>query len=282
MKTTTPDCATLLQTSREIFMVELLTLTLPDGAAIRWSCGDVAVSYGGSTWLPGPLVERDSVRLSTGIEVTSCSVTFHADDSVSVAGVPLLQAARRGLLGGASIKIEKGFTDNPANPLAGLVHIFEGRIGDVEINSTSVQCDVRSFTELLDTMVPRNVYQASCLHTLYGAGCGVSKAPNGLNLAVQAGSSASVLLCGVSGAGAYDLGELVFTSGVNASVRRAVKQHTAGQLLLSFPLPDLPAVGDSFTVYKGCDKTMSTCAAKFANLVRFKGFPFVPAPETAV
>lgn len=263
-------------------MVELLTLTLPDGSALRWSCGDVAVSYGGSTWVPGPLVERDNVRLSTGVEVTSCSVTFHADDSVTVLGVPLLQAARRGLLGGATVTVQKGFTDDPGNPIAGLVHIFEGRIGDVEINSTSVQCEVKSYTELLDTMVPRNVYQASCLHTLYGPGCGVAKAPNGVSLSVQSGSSAVVLLCAVAGAGAYDLGELVFTSGINAGVRRAVKRHSAGQLTLSFPLPEAPAVGDSFTVYKGCDKTLSTCSATFSNLGRFRGFPFVPAPETAL
>lgn len=282
MKTTTPACATLLQTARQIFMVELLTLTMPDGATIRWSCGDVAIPYAGNTWVPGPAIERESVKLSTGIEVTSCMVRLHADASVTVSGVPLLQAARRGLLGGASLKVEKGFTDDPVNPIAGTVHLFEGRIGEVEVNSTSVHCEVKSFTEVLDTMIPRNVYQASCLHTLYGAGCGVAKAANGINLQVQAGGTSSTLKCAVTGAGVYDLGELVFTSGVNQGVRRAVKQHTAGQLVLSFPLPDAPGVGDAFTVYKGCDKTLATCKAKFANGARFKGFPFVPAPETAV
>lgn len=282
MKTTTPACATLLQSARQVFMVELLTLTLLDGSVTRWACSDAAITYGGNTWLPGPVIERDSVRASIGIEVTTCSITFHANDAVTVTGVPLLLAARRGLLGGAEIKIEKGFTADPGSPLAGMVHLFEGRVGDVEINSTSVQCDVRSFTELLDTMVPRNVYQAPCLHTLYGTGCGVSKAANGLNLAVQAASTSGVLLCAVTGAGTYDLGELVCTSGANAGVRRAVKQHTAGQLVLSFPLPDAPAVGDTFTVYKGCDKTLSTCISRFSNQARFKGFPFVPSQETAV
>lgn len=282
MKTTTPACATLLQSARQIFMVELLTLTLVDGTVIRWASTDATVTYGGNVWTPGPVIERDGTKLSIGIAVTSCEVTFHADDTITVIGVPLLQAARRGLLGGASLKIEKGFTDDPANPIAGLVHLFEGRIGDVEVNSTSVQCEVKSFAELLDTMVPINVYQASCLHTLYGTGCGVAKVTNGLNLSVQAGSTAGLLLCAVTGTGVYDLGELVCTSGVNTGVRRAVKQHTAGQLLLSFPFPDVPTVGDTFTVYKGCDKTLATCKAKFANGARFKGFPFVPAPETAV
>ena len=282
MKTTTPECAELLQSSRQICMVELITLTLLSGAVIRWASSDTDVSYGVLTWWRGPIIERDSITLSIGIEVTSCSMTFHANDSVTVMGVPLLQAARRGVLGGAEILVQKGFTEDPANPLVGLVHIFEGRIGDVEIDSTSVKCDVRSFAELLDTMVPRNVYQASCLHTLYSPGCGLSKAANGLHMTAMSGSSATDLLCGVTGVGVYDLGELVMTSGVNAGVRRAVKKHTAGRLLLAFPLPDTPAPGDTFTVYRGCDKSMDTCLGKFSNLVHYKGMPFVPAPETAV
>lgn len=281
MKTTTTECAALLQSSREIFMVELVTLTLIDGTVIRWTGADVAISYAGNTWTPGPIYERDSVTLAIGIEVTSCSVTLHADDSVTVAGVPLLQATRRGLLGGAEIKIEKGFTGNPSAPIVGTVHLFEGRVGDVEINSTTVICDVRSFTELLDTQVPVSVYQATCLHTLYSTGCGLSKAANGLNLSVQSGSTVTNLACSVTGSGAYDLGELIFTSGINTGVRRAVKKHTAGNLLLAFPLPDAPAVGDTFTVYKGCSKTMDACNSK-SNIVHFRGMPFVPAPETAL
>lgn len=282
MKATTPECAALLQSARQIFMVELVTVTLADGSVIRWACSDVDIVFGALTWSRGPLIERESVTLSVGIEVTSCSMTFRADDSVTVRGVPLLQAARRGVLGGAEILVQKGFTDDPANPLLGLVHVFEGRIGDVEIDSTSVKCDVRSFAELLDTMVPRNVYQASCLHTLYSSGCGLVKSANALHMTVAAGSSATTLLCNVTGAGVYDLGELVMESGVNTGVRRAVKRHTAGHLVLAFPLPDAPATGDTFVVYRGCDKAMGTCATKFNNLVHYKGMPFVPAPETAV
>lgn len=282
MKSTTTDCANLLNTSSRAFMVELVTLTLADNTVIRWSCADYAVTYGGNTWSIGPVIDRGGVKASIGISVDTVDVTLYAGNDVTIAGVPVLQAARRGALDGAWMKIEKGFTDDPVNPIKGLVHLFEGRIGGVEINSASVKFELRSFTELLDTMVPVEVVQATCLHTLYSAGCGVVKASNALNLTVGAGSTDTVLLCGAGGAGIYDLGELVFTSGVNAGVRRAVKAHTSGQLVLSFPLLDAPTVGDSFTVYKGCDKQKTTCASKFANLSRFKAFPFVPAPETAV
>lgn len=282
MKTTTTAAATLLQSSRQVFMVELYTLTLVTGTVIRWSASDVDVTYGATTWVRGPIIERDRVTTGIGIKVESRQIKLFAGDGVTVLGVPLLQAARLGMLDGAMLLIQKGITDDPVNPLLGLVHIDEGRVGDIEINSNSVTLTVRQFIELLDVQYPPDVYGASCLNDLYDGLCGVSKSANGLNLSVQSGSTNTTLMCGVSGAGVYDLGILVFTSGVNAGVQRAVKAHTAGQLLLSFPLLDPPSVGDSFTVYKGCDKTKGTCQAKFSNGAKFRGYPFVPQPETAV
>lgn len=282
MKTTSLECQILFQSTRQVYMVELVTLTLNEGSVIRWAASDVTITHGARTWMPGPVIERDSIKTSIGIQVVTCGMTLHADDSVTVLSMPLLQAARRGVLDGASILIEKGFTDAPGQSIKGTVHLFEGRVGDIEINSTSLDLTIKSFTELLDTLVPVDVYQASCLHTLYGAGCGLSKAAHALNLTVAAGSTRSNLVCSVAGSGVYDLGELVFNSGPNAGVRRAVKVHTDGNLQLSFPLEDAPAIGDSFTVYKGCNKTKETCQAKFNNVVHFRGFPYVPQPETAV
>jgi uncharacterized phage protein (TIGR02218 family) len=274
MKTTTTACAALLASAREIYMAELYTLTLRDGAVTRWAAADVAVSYLGNTWAPGPIIERDSIKSQMGLQVATVGVTMHADSTIT--------AAWRGVLDGASMLIEKAFTDTPGGSIAGTVHLYEGRVADIEVNSTSIKLSIKDFVELLDTPVPLDVYQAGCVHSLYDSGCGVNKAANGLGLSVQAGTAVSLIKCAVTGAGVYDLGELLFTSGVNAGVRRAVKAHTAGQLLLSFPLLDLPAAGDTFTVYKGCDKKASTCQSKFGNQAKFKGFPFVPAPETAV
>jgi uncharacterized phage protein (TIGR02218 family) len=46
------------------------------------------------------------------------------------------------------------------------------------------------------------------------------------------------------------------------------------------PLPAAVVSGDAFEIYPGCDKTKATCENKFANLIRFRGYPFIPAPET--
>ena len=288
MKSTTPECVTLLQSGASVYMAELYTLTLLGGTVIRWANADLDVTFDGHTWTPGPVIERDAITTAIGIEVATCGVLLHANDSVTVLGVPLLHAARRGALDGASMLIERAFTDAPGNPIKGLVHLFEGTVGDLEINGTTLNVTVKSFAVALDTMVPVDVYQETCLHALYSPhsdtkpGCGLNKAANGISLTVSAGSTRSSIVCGVTGSGTYELGELVFNSGVNAGVRRSVKIHTAGNLRLSFPLEDAPAVGDSFTVYKGCNKTKATCRDKFANIIHFRGFPDVPQPETAV
>lgn len=41
-------------------------------------------------------------------------------------------------------------------------------------------------------------------------------------------------------------------------------------------------LGDAFTAYPGCDKQITTCDSKFNNKSNFGGFPYIPAPETAI
>jgi len=86
---------------------------------------------------------------------------------------------------------------------------------------------------------------------------------------------------GYSQSGWFDMGTVTFMSGANAGVSRTVKSYSPGTLSFSLPWPNVPAVGDTFTAYAGCDKQQSTCGSKFSNLVRFSAEPFIPAAETA-
>ena len=71
-------------------------------------------------------------------------------------------------------------------------------------------------------------------------------------------------------------------SGLNANVRATIKSAVAGvSLSLMYPLPSAVTTGDGFTVAMGCDHTRGTCQNRFANLANFRGFPFVPPPQTA-
>jgi uncharacterized phage protein (TIGR02218 family) len=134
---------------------------------------------------------------------------------------------------------------------------------------------------VLDYDMPRNLYSPTCLHTLYDSGCGVTRGTFASNGSAAAGSTASVI--NFAGASAnHAQGSLVFSSGVNANVRATVKSVTPGAaLVLIYPLPSAPTVGDALTVYAGCDHTRATCQSRFGNLSNFRGFPFVPPPQIA-
>ena len=141
---------------------------------------------------------------------------------------------------------------------------------------------VASDLVILDYDMPKNLFQPTCVHTLYDAGCGVIRGTFAATGTAGGGSTSSVILSSVAAA-SHAQGSLVFTSGANANVRATVKSVSAGSAFnLMYPLPFSPTPGDAFTVYAGCDHTQATCQNRFANRANFRGFPFVPPVEMAV
>lgn len=82
--------------------------------------------------------------------------------------------------------------------------------------------------------------------------------------------------------GYYAQGWVVFNTGVNSGVERMVLGYSGGTFTVVPGLPFTPGVGDTFTIYPGCDKQQQTCAQKFSNLINFGGFPYVPTPEVGI
>jgi hypothetical protein len=73
-------------------------------------------------------------------------------------------------------------------------------------------------------------------------------------------------------------GVLTWESGLNAGRAIEVKSWTqaTGQIALFLP-PGYPIrPGDVFRVHPGCDKRLDTCSVRFANVLNFRGEPYVP------
>ncbi len=83
----------------------------------------------------------------------------------------------------------------------------------------------------------------------------------------------------------FSLGKILMTSGALQGTWTGVTtQAVAGEstvLALMPPLLAAPSPGDAFTVWPGCSRTVSTCQNKFNNRLNFRGFPWIPVPETA-
>ena len=288
MKTTTSAVTAAIDAARAaadapLAFAECFTFTLAGGAVLTWTNIDLAVAYNGATFsATGPLVQGLKYKASVGLEVDKQQITIAARPTDLIAGSPALNAIRAGAFDGATVQRDRVFLSAIGGSVIGGVMLFHGRVSTVDsVGRTSAQITVASDLVILDYDMPRNLYSATCVHTLYDSGCGVIRGTYSANGTVGAGSTASLINTSVAAAG-HAQGSLVFTSGANANVRATVKSVAPGSSLsLMYPLPSLPATGDAFTVAFGCDHTRGTCQAKFANLANFRGFPFVPPPQIA-
>jgi hypothetical protein len=92
-----------------------------------------------------------------------------------------------------------------------------------------------------------------------------------------------VFTSSAAGAGTnyYTGGYLVFTSGANNGLKRNITAYDNASVAftIEYPLPVAPSVGNTFTAYPGCDKTISICNSRFINLPRRRGSDFLPAED---
>lgn len=273
----------------QLAMADLYTITTPGGLVLRYTDQQGAVTVNGTTWSAGPIITRDRTRLRVGVEVDTLSVSIAADSSVIVNTLPLIQfIARRGL-DDARLLLERAFSAGPGQAWVGTLQLFEGRISQArDISRIKARLDVKSDLEVLDVQVPRNVYQPPCMNTVYDPACGLSRAANTTTGTASSGTDASRLYFTHSLAAAaatYDLGVVTFTSGANTGISRTVRSYEtiagsgANRLTVMNPWPAAVAVGDAFTITKGCARTQAACSA-FGNLSRFRGTPYVPTPES--
>lgn len=270
----------------QLLFADTFTFTLRSGLTLRNTNADVTFAYNGASFLANSLlIDGLKYKASIGLEVDQQQITVAALSTDTITGgAPFLQALRDGAFDGCEIERDRVFfSDRIGGTAIGAVTLFKGRLGTVDqIGRTSAKLTVNSDLVLLDIDMPRNVYQPTCLHTLYDSGCTLVKNGFGTNGTVGAGSTASVI--NWSGADAnFQQGSITFTSGVNVGVTANVNTVLAAtSFTLGYPLQSAPAPGDAFTVYYGCDHTPGTCQSKFNNLVNFRGFPYVPPPQMAV
>ena len=227
-----------------------------------------------------PLIKRGTVRSVIGVEVDSLDVTLLCNSDVQVQNVPLPQFARAGGFDGARVVIDRYFSAAWHSEACGSLNVFSGRVGPLGISASEVKLTVNSDLELLNVMMPRNLFMGQCGNTLYGARCGLSAAAFTVTGNTTANSTVRSVNCNLGqAAGHFNLGTMKFTTGPNANMVRSVKLHTTGVLVPSFPFPYVPAPGDLFEAKPGCDKLEATCNVKFSNTANLRAYPFIPAPE---
>jgi len=124
-------------------------------------------------------------------------------------------------------------------------------------------------------IVGRHQFDSACLHDAGAHRRPWAVFPGGEHGLCLEGSGAAL-------AGYFDLGQLVWTTGLNAGQQSQVKQYTPGQFVLWEPVHYNIQAGDEYQVTPGCDKSLETCKNKFDNFVNYGGFPDVPGRDAIV
>lgn len=265
---------------------DLYTLTLGDGTVYRWTSGDLAVTGNGHTWVPGPGLTRTMVRWVTGVPVDDMTVTITDIVGTTINGKSLMAFIRAGGLIGARMQVDKAFWPPFATQATGAWLWFAGRISVIDGGDRyQAPVTVTSDLELLDTMIPNSLYQSACLNTVYDSACTLSRAGFTATNAATSGTDPSRTTFSHTlsqATGYFSLGTVTMTSGANAGIARTVKLQTSSSGIISVlkPWPFPVAPGDTFSIVAGCDGTQATCTSKFANVLHFRGQPYIPAPDT--
>ena len=286
------NLSSFLQNKNEFCMAHLFLITLPAGTVLRYTDWEVAITISTGvatgTYLPGsPYIKKGKITEEIGTSSSSMDLTIISNPSDMAGNFGVLKGIGLGLWDGATVIVYKLFMSTRFQQI-GYITRFAGWIGNVDkIGRTGAQITVQSFLEQLQAKLPRNIIQPGCIHTLFDAGCLANPVTFSFNGTVATNTTVNTLYGSslAQATGYYDLGKINFTSGILNGMWVTVKNWfsgSPGHFTFNRPLVALPAVGDTFTAYAGCDKQQTTCNTKFSNTIHFTGFRWVPAPEVGI
>lgn len=278
---------TFLNSGAPFNKANLLTITLVSGTVIRLTDYDSPVVSTALGTFPttGPLFKRSGITHRRGVEVDGMQLTLSPRPGDLLAGVPWLTSIRAGALDYATVKLDVAIFEL-ATPtvLKGTFNWFYGNVADIpEWTTMGVSIECKSELARLDIQMPRNLIQPGCLNTLFDKACTLDEVAARVTGTVSAVNGDGSLQTGLAQAtGFFDEGVLTITSGNNNNVVRKVKRQVSGALYLFAPFVFPVLAGTTFRVTPGCPKTKTVCNSKFSNVVNFRGFPYVPTPETVL
>jgi uncharacterized phage protein (TIGR02218 family) len=285
MKNMTPKLLKHLITSNKFIVADLYTITLKNGIKLRYADFDDKIIFNGNIYIHDSiLITSNAIKTSIGLNSDNLDLVINTNkDDKIISGLSFMQALRYGYVDDANIKLDVAFMDDNYQVI-GIVNEFAGTLEPKQFSRYNATMTGKSFVQKLDMKLPRNVYTASCVNSLYGAGCKANREDFTFYGHIKSGSNQYQLIVDVNHStddAYYNRGALEFISGNNIAVRTSVKSHIGGIITLAMPLPYPIQINDAFFVYAGCDKTANTCKNKFNNFANNRAYPCVPVPETA-
>jgi uncharacterized phage protein (TIGR02218 family) len=242
-----------------------------DGVTLGFCSHDRDVEIGGLIYRASPGMLPTSITQSIGIETGGLEVS--------------------GAIGAASIRtddLNAGRWDNArltiflfdwSDPAAPVRELANGEWGEVNFSDTGFETELRGANAFLDApAVPQT--SPGCRAQFCGSQCGLNAQRFRYLVTVSAVVGEQIgLSLPPSAPNAFAYGTLRWMGGANCGLTAEILSSAAGVLTLS-AAPDFSvAPGTLALITEGCNKTIGTCTARFANAINFRGEPFLPGND---
>jgi uncharacterized phage protein (TIGR02218 family) len=294
LRACSPALALALTGGVELFRADLFTFTLADGVTnLHFTSWDRDLLEGGTgiTYLSrNPWLQRSKWNVTSSMEVANLTIKLMALNAGFNGGSNIKLQIHNGLFDGATFALSRAFMLTPGDTSTlGALDLFGGVVAGIDLTGSVAQIAIKSKINKLDQNTPRNLYQAGCNHTFCDAGCTLPRASFTSAYTVGASPAPSTVFVPWSVAPAnparYVGGTAAFSSGAASGMRRTIAAADATGLSFAYPLNTVPATGDNFTAFEGCDKTfdsggLRSCTAR-SNTQNYRGFEYIPPPDTA-
>lgn len=251
-------------------------ITRKDSLVFGFTSLDTDLVVGGLTYKAATGVQPSAVASTAGMEVDNLDVGGLLDSDVLTESDLLA-----GLWNGAAIEI---FVVNWKAPADGIGALRKGVLGEVKVNSgRRFSAEIRGLSQMLQQPVGSK-YSKTCRATLGDSKCGVNLASHTVTGSVTSVSGNRVVLDAArTEASGFKYGKLTFTSGACSGLAMEVYAYATGQIELLAPMVKPIAVGDTYTLTRGCDKgARSDCKNTFNNIINFQGEPDIPSTGKAL
>lgn len=243
--------------------VELYAFTA-NGSTYRYTSADEPIVYGGHTYAVEPL-QREAIEDTTEIAKAELRLTCALDFPVAALFTPYPPSDVVTL---SVRRMHRGDTE------AALFWV--GRVLTVTWEMATARITCESALTSLRRPGLRRAYQRTCPHIVYGTACGVNASSFDSSATISSVDANELVSSDFSTLGSGYLAGGYLQATIDGIVhKRAIRTHVDDTITVSHPLPGLEA-SDVVTVFAGCDRTISTCLAKFANAASFGGFPHIP------
>lgn len=260
-----------------IATAELYDVVLRDGNKLYYTSHQLDIVWNSITYTSLPIT-RDPIQTGVNLEIDSCKVYLAGIsgdlvDYIQQNNLDYAKVTIKRIMRGSSYAIDNEWI------------IFSG-YADVQFNRSILILDLKVWIDSLNIMVPRCIYQETCIWSVFDDFCGLDRATYGVTSEATGGTRMVVFDTSWSAtpvAPRFDAGEMVINSGNSAGQRRPIASHIGNSFGLLWPFPVGIDDGDSYTVYPGCDGRPSyTCDSWYSNTDHFRGYVYIPRVEEAM